>query len=342
MANDYMAWATNGPLPHNPRLAREQVWRDTQGQTGINGPLSFECRAAPSPSGVVHVMPGGATIAATPEHQTMSTGYTDAPFQSYGVTSYQTIEVPIPQTTSAGPRLDTIGIIINDPEFEGTFDDVDWDNHRIWDVHRIPNASVGATRPHHFGAVGRPFLPLAQVHLPASRTYVTNDDIRDIRFLANRREDTQTALQEANPTEQNTVLRPSQTNWFDLAEIEGFIVPQWATHVKINGEITTATSREGAVNGLCRIGFNATTGWYNGVETNFREGSPWDRFQIPFASRIAIDDDARNTGRTARVRVQLRRSGGDGDLLIPTWNDYSSFIKITAVFEEAPRDTIAS
>lgn len=336
--NTNAVWAANGEFSMSAERAREVAWALSGGQTGIVGPESLQVRATPTPGGNVRVLRGMFTMAATPEHLMMQTGYTSAPWQSYMRGVYQTQEVEISSTGSSGGRIDVVGIEINDPQYEGTTDSVDWENHQFWRIRVIEGANQGWNRPHHFGHLGRPFLPLARINIPANTGTITNSMITDLRFLAVERERTREFLEAANPGTGNLVIGPSQTDWVSLPETTGLSVPQWATHVQLKASLTSArVTGSGTMSGFMRIQFTADTGWQSTEPTIIRADGSFNQINFMSAGRFALDYDGRNTGRDARVRVQIRRSGGTADLTIPNFEAHTSWIDGRVIFEESPR-----
>lgn len=308
MANESVVWAVNG-ASHDAQLAREQTWINTGGQTGIVGPASLEVRAQPTPGGSVRVMPGGFAIAATPGG---SVGYTNAPWQSYGKAVYQTTTVAIAPTGSSGSRTDVVGIIINDPQYEGTSGSVDYETHQFWSFHVIQNANAFSNRAEQFG-LSRPFLPLAQVTIPANTATITNAMITDLRFLAVERSAQDSVVQ--RPSEDRTLNVFSTPQYVSLDQINSIVIPQWATHVKLDGEIVgAAATGSGDVNGITRFAFSPGSGNKYTGSVPFNESNSWSRFSLPAFGTIALDDNDR--GRRAFIRFQVQRTSGAGGLSI--------------------------
>lgn len=342
--NDTAVWAAAGDFDTDPARARELAWIATGGQTGIVGPESLRVVRSPAPDGNVRILPGGFAIAATPEHLFMSTGYTSAPWQSYMRAIYDTQVVPIRSTGSSGGRVDTVGIVIDDPQYEGTSDSVDWNSHQFWRVHVIENAPVGSTRPHHFGSLGRPFMPLAQLQIPANKTVVDEETlIRDLRFMAVERERTREYSEPANPGSGNLEIPSGHTDWFSFPEIGGVAVPQWATHLQVKAHLTSLRVQGGTASGFMRAQFTADTGWQSTEPTIIRASGTFDQLSFMTVGRIPLDYDSRNTGRDGRIRLQIRRtSGGGGRIVIPSFDAHSSQMDVRAIFEEAPRSSAGS
>jgi len=328
MANENVVWAVSG-ADHDPQLAREQTWINTGGQTGIVGPSSLEVRAQSTPGASVRVMPGGFAIAATPGG---SVGYTSAPWQSYGKALYQTNTVPIRATGSSGSRTDVVGIVINDPQYEGTADsmsDQQLEDHQFWSFHVIENASSSANRAEQFG-LSRPFLPLARVVVPANTQTITNAMITDLRFLAVERSAQDSVVQ--RPASSQTLNVFSTPQWVSLDQINSIIIPQWATHVKLDGEIVgAAATGSGNVNGETRFSFSPGTGNKYTNSVPFNESDAWSRFSLPAFGTIKLDNNDR--GRRAFIRFQVRRTTGSGGLSVSS--DLAAY-RVRVSFVENP------
>lgn len=330
-------WAANGEFSMSAERAREVVWALGGGQTGIVGPESLQVRAADTPGSNVRVLPGVFTMAATPEHLTMQTGYTSAPWQSYMRGVYQTQEVEINPTGSSGGRIDVVGIEINDPQYEGN-DSPDWENHQFWRVRVLEGANQGWNRPHHFGHLGRPFLPLARITIPANTGTITNSMITDLRFMAVEREKTVEFLEPVNTGSSNLQIGAGQTDWYSFPAVQGIVVPQWATHVMVKGSLTSyRVTGSGTASGSARAQFTAWTGWQSTQETSFREDGSFQQSSLHVGGRFSLDYDARNTGRSGQVRLQVRRAGGSAVMEVPPHSVATSWFEGRVIFEESPR-----
>lgn len=234
MPNEHMVLAVNAPVPHNPRLLRNAAWSQHGGQTGIVGPYSLEVRAQDIPGEAVQVLPGSFVIAANPGG---TSGYRSLPRQAYTGDVEQTRTVNIRRNGSSSARTDVIGIIINDPEVEGTLERMtedDLKNHRFWDFHVIENYPWNTSTPASYG-LSRPFVPLARVKLPPNRADVRAEDITDLRFLASRFYDTApfsyTPLAERNFTGPGT---------FTINVDQQIPIPQYATRLVLDARVDKA------------------------------------------------------------------------------------------------------
>ncbi|MDS2172528.1 hypothetical protein [Nesterenkonia sp. CL21] len=328
VANDSTLWAVNGPVETDARQPRHFAHSALGGQTGIIGPLSCEVLAQPTPNNTVRILPGGFCIEAN--HGGGPLGYPEAPRQMYVHDLMQTISQEIDPTDSSGGRIDVVGIVIDDPQFEGTTELIDWETHRFWRPHVAKGVSSIANRPQHFPEVGRPFLPLARVTIPASTATITQDMITDIRFLAVERTKFDTIVQ--RPDESRTLTTSNASDYVSLDQIRSIIIPQWATHVKLDGEIIgCAATGSGDVNGRVRFVFSPGTGNKYTGSVPFNESNAWSRFTLPAFGTIPLDDNER--GRRSFFRFQVQRTTGSGGLSIAS---HLTAYKIRVTFVEDP------
>ena len=336
---DNAIWAVTGP-EHDARMARELAWIATGGQTGIVGPDSCEVRAQNTPNNTVRIMPGGVSITATSERGNI--GYTSAPWQAYMRSIYEPLTVEIDSTGSSGGRTDVVGIVVDDPEFEGTSPDPD--EHQYWRPHVVRNAGQNATRPEHFASLGRPFLPLAQVRIPSSTATITNSMITDLRFLAVSRSESHDLLDVANAGSSSHIVIPSsQSNWQYIHTIENVPVPRWATLAKVHVMLGPVYTRGGAANGEFRLRNEGLgSGFWHTQPSAFVEpdhteqtgGSP--RFYLHTAGNFSIARS--NQGGTATLGLQVRRTGSrPGEFVIPSPDHFICRVVGRVTFEESAR-----
>lgn len=332
---DNAIWAVTGP-EHDARMARELAWIATGGQTGIVGPESLEVVAQPTPNNTVRIMPGGFSIAAT--SQSAAIGYTSAPWQSYMRAIYEPLTVEIGSTGSSGGRTDVVGIVVDDPEFEGTSPDVD--AHQYWRPHVVRNAGNNATRPEHFASLGRPFLPLAQVRIPASTATITNSMIHDIRFLAVSRSETRDLPAIINNRAESIIIPSTQSAWQTIHTVDPIPVPQWATNAKIALNIGPVHTVDGAAHGEFRFAMTRWTAvptrWVQMSTVGIQGAAP--RFYLHSSGNVGL---ARSTaGGTISMDLQIRRTEGStrtGRFIVPGSDVNICRLELRVTFEEAPR-----
>lgn len=328
MAIDNIVWAVRGP-DSDPQLAREEVWNNSGGQTGVNGPASLEVRATPTPGENVQVLPGGFTAAATPGG---SVGYTSAPFQSYSRTIAQTNTIKINPTGSSGSRTDVIGIAIRDPQFEPGLNPPNLNEHQYWQLHKIENANAFSNRVHQFG-LSFPFIPLARITIPANTATITDAMITDLRFVARENFKQDHVVQ--RPSQSRTLNVHTNPQWISLDQVSSIIIPQWATHATIGGSIKgAAATGSGDVNGETRIAFSPGTGNKFTGSIPFNESNSWSRFELPAGGTVALDDNDR--GRRCFIIFQVRRTSGAGGLSIA---QQLALYDFTVSFSENPTAT---
>lgn len=334
MANDNVVYSVNGAT-HDPQLFREQAWINSGGQTGVVGPGSLEVLAQPTPGGSVRVLPGGFSIAATPGG---TAGYTDAPWQSYAKALYQTSTVEIRPTGSSGPRVDVVGIVINDPQFEGTAEsmsDEELEAHQFWSFHVIENAPASTTTAAGFG-LPRPFLPLARINIPANTATITNAYITDLRFLAVRR--TQTDIYTYTPNRVRSMTGPGEFTETVDREIP---IPQWATRLVVHGAIngmaltgTPSTDVSGNARAMIVVGDGSVSSNVFELEaTQFYElDQPrFNRITIPISGIWNIPASRR--GQNLRIFWRINMTNRPGTL---TFFETGARFDLTLHFEESP------
>lgn len=335
---DNSIWSANGaPVPAH--LAREQLWLASGGQTGVIGPESCEVVAQENPDGTVRILPGGFSIAATSPRAAI--GYTSAPWQSYGRSLYDPVTVEISPTSSAGGRTDVVGIVIHDPDFEGLeLEGEELAAHQFWRPHVVQNAGNNATRPEHFASLRRPFLPLAQIRIPASTGTITDAMIHDIRFLAVARTHAEELIQDLSETSHRSIPA-SQTAWTTVASFEGIQQPQWATIVKVAMMLGPVYALDDSVNGQFRVRTTGPSG--NPVSTapslfvETLQGAS-ERFYMHAAGVINLGATA--AGGLGNFELQIRRtntSARTGRLIIPSNDTQVCRAVGRLTYEETPR-----
>ena len=355
--SDTSIWSANG-APLSARMAREQLFLSSGGQTGIVHPDSLEVVAQGTPDNTVIIQPGTFVAVATPPGAAV--GYTTAPWQSYGRSIYDPQVVEIDPTTSSGGRTDVVGILIEDPEFDGTYDAEDYTDeelrdilmeHRYWRPYVARNVGTSATRPEHFASLRKPFVPLAQINIPRSTGTIENSMITDIRFMAVHRTETNDLISPSGAFENTMNIRPTDTSWQTVYEFDNIQIPQWATGSKIymrlgpvyvindaaNGEFRLRVSRDGGAS------VSAAHAWVEPDPTAVPGGSP--RFYMEAAARMAIPRSV--AGGANKIELQVRRihpSGGsrNGTLVIPGNHLWVVRASGRVTYEEAPLRTQGS
>lgn len=336
--NDNSIWSASG-APISASMAREQLWLTTGGQTGVIGPWSLEVTAQEAPNNTVRINPGSFAIAATLDRYAV--GYTSAPWQSYGRSIHEPINVPISPTGSSTGRTDVVGIVIRDPEWDGLeLSEAELADHSFWEPYVAENVGDAATRPEHFAGLGRPFLPLAQVKVPRNTTAIDKTMITDLRFLAVSRSHTRDLVQEVSDTS-HFHIPATQTDWLTVATFSGIQQPQWATVLRISMMLGPVYTIDDGANGQFRVrtsndqGGVASTAQSLFVET--LTGAS-ERFYMHASGVINLGLGA--AGGNGTFELQIRRTNTSvrtGRLVIPS-NDTQICRAVGRVtYEEIPR-----
>lgn len=340
--SDTSIWSANG-APISARMAREQLYLSSGGQTGVIHPDSLKVSAQGTPDNTVLIQPGSFAITAT--SRTAAIGYTSAPWQSYGRSVYESMTVELDPTGSSGGRTDVIGIIIEDPEFDGLdLTEEQLRNHPFWRPYVVRNAGNNATRPEHFASLRKPFLPLAQVRIPASTGTFTDAMIHDIRYMAITRSQRIPLIDDARPDGSSLTLRPEDTQWTTVTTFDDIQVPQWASQCVVEMMLGPVYTTGGAANGQFRV---RTTGENNVVSTRaFDFVEPDHREQTGGSQRIYLHAAATislarvTAGAFSKFELQIRMRPAPnrtGRLVVPSNTLYTCRAVGSATYEEAPR-----
>lgn len=167
-------WATSGGVDgqggaHNSvELARVGMYAGTQGATGIIEPTDLKVIALPVPGGAVRVLKGTGVIKST---------YPNTFGQSYAVQEDGYTDVPVSATGSGDTVTKYVYIRIDDSQYYG---------QAPADVENGPYNSyqVSTSLP-----TIQPYLLLAKINQPASRSDIQPDMIEDMREVAVPRKD---------------------------------------------------------------------------------------------------------------------------------------------------------
>lgn len=334
MALQRIPWAVNGPnVPHSATLARQANFAALGGQTGIVGPYSLEVVAGEAPGPYVEVMPGSGTI--TYAHGSRQTvGYASAKDQLVPVRNDSKHRVDIAPTTSAGGRVDLVCVVINDPEFEGTAGDLtpeQWADHEFVRFHVIQGVGNSVRFPFEFRRLGRPVLPLARVHIPASTAAITDDMIRDVRFMAQAQKDW-----EGQWRQQAQTVTIDTSSYREVVRFGGILMPQWATHCRVSGTASsmivqgTGTGTfTGQLRGVANFGQEDRFRWTTYIREEQVTGGT--RLDLPIQGWFHVFPNER--GRTGEFWLEARRTYGDRRL---TFQEQKARYDLTFFFSEAP------
>lgn len=337
-------WAVNGPnVAHSATLARQANFAALGGQTGIVGPDSLEVVAGETTGPFVDVMPGSGVITyAQGRGNSQNMAYAQAKDQLVPVRNDALERVDIAPTTSAGGRTDLVCVVIDDPEFEGTSDSVDYSDHQFARFHVIRGVNERTRYPWQLQGLPRPTLPLAQVRIPASTAAITNDMIHDMRRVAVTRSTTVPIVHRLTNAG-HWDIGPDQTEWLDLVTLRDIEVPEWATRAKIiltlSHLVTVGNLTSG---GLARVAITTGNGTSAGNAANWvlSGAGPGENARHPLTVMSDVRMNPRNTpGRPMDVSFQLRRTYSatrSGTLRIMDYDTHTTMLGGSIVFEEAP------
>lgn len=317
MALQRIPWMVNGgsaegqQVEHSAVLARQQNFASLGGQTGIVSPDSMEVVAGDVPGGFVDILPGSGTItyAQGVDHDR---AYASAQSQLVPVRNETLTRVEIAPTSSAGGRVDMVCVEINDPELEGTAGSVDFGTHEFVRVRVVQNVAQDARYPWELSSLPRPLLPLARVHIPASTATITDEMIRDIRFMSVARSEARNAFV-ITPTTKDV----TSSTFEQVISIPGIRVPQWATHGMVSGMLSGAQVIHGtgtSIIGQVRTRLNPDVGGLRGFMTFFREDSGVNQNRIGIPLHASFHVYKAERGKHVELVFDARRTGGGAAL----------------------------
>lgn len=220
-------WAITGSR-FTADAARAETFKSTGGARGVTLPGDLKVTATGTPSNMVQIAPGGATLPA---------GYPQAPGQSYGVLKPATETLAVPATGSGAAATRYLILRVTDPQFEGSAPanplDGPYDSYQL--VSSITNLPY-------------PYVHLATINQPASTATITNAMIYDARKLVAPRETRQLYCNvpvTQDLTSTTFIVWPSYAPFVD--------VPDWATHVTAVARVHGASMVSGTSYGLMRL-----------------------------------------------------------------------------------------
>lgn len=161
-----------------------------------------------------------------------------------------------------------------------------------------------------------PFLPLAQLRLPANTTTVTSDLLTDLRKLARPRAIEVIEHIDNAPDNSLNTLQPAWENW-PSSVFYDVDIPEWAVRAKITGFVEGARHTKAGQGGLrvTLVGVGSTK------VTNINESAPTsganDRKHYSLGGEIAIPSSARGT--TVRVKIEGNHNASPGFLTTDSW-----------------------
>ena len=294
-------WFIGGGAEHTPESARRLVYTSTGGAEGVGGVNDLKVMPLAVPGAGVRVVVGSCLI---------KSRYVGGETQTYMGTVYEQETVSIAPTGSGSARSDLIVLRVEDPFAAGS----PWptpspvETAPYVHVRVISGVPDGTTRLQNVpGYANDTALTLARIDMPVSTGTVTSAMITDLRSLAQPRNKS-FRHREAAPPSDSDLTSASATQWPPVGVWVN--VPEWATHVWLNGEISGAIATSPASSGdlWLRFGPTITT-----QITSYNEQAGFgSRLAYPVGSKIAIPEAMRGT--SVQIVPFGKRNAGTGGL----------------------------
>lgn len=298
-------WFIGGGAEHTPESARRLVYASTGGSEGVGGVNDLKVMPLAVPGGGVRVVVGSALI---------KSRYIGGETQTYMGTVYQEETVSVAATGSGAGRSDLVVMRVEDPFAAGS----PWDTPTPIEtspyihIRVISGVPAGTTRLQDVpGYTNDTALTLARIDIPASTGTIIPAMIIDLRKLAQPR--TQTYRHRENAPAENADM--SSSTFVQWPPVGIWVaIPEWATHVWLNGELAGANAVNSAISGEIRLRFGPTI-VTNPTAVNEQTGFG-SRINYPLGSKLPIPESMRGT--SVQIIPQARRTGGSG-LLRSYW-----------------------
>lgn len=311
MATVFKRWpyALNQPGYDYPaEYFRAQHFDATSGGNGVSSPAACKVVAKQAPDGTVLILPGGATAVST---------YAGAENQSYQMTVFQPIVFEIPPTGSgSGGRHDLLVLRVSDPQYgdyppgaprrELTAEEAA--EYDFWYPFLIQGTN--STRPLDF-----PHVRLAHIRRNPNTTVVTDDDIRDLRELANPK--TFLHMRANQLLHADTESVSSQSDVWPTNATHSILFPEWATRLHVSATWGTIRSHErygdagNPANGTVQVRFTHPDGSAYHTQAslwNFSGEQDSERISVVLGDNRPVP--AKYRGETVRVDMLGNKRGG--------------------------------
>ncbi|MET9053304.1 hypothetical protein ABZW50_19380 [Streptomyces bacillaris] len=225
---------------HPAEQFRALVQDLARGAEGITEGADLKVSQLGTPGAGVQVASGSGVIR----------GRADAYQGSYAVRNQGTDTVDI-APTGGSPRSDMLIVRVEDPQYEGSLDP-EADQIDYFQV--ISNVSSSATTI----PDGRTGIPLARIDIPASTGTITNAMIKDIRRMANPRQ--QRVLLTQSPSSLSTDISGTSGTFTNFSTAAGWsvAVPDWASTVVLSLAVGQIRYNTAAFFGGIRATFGAS------------------------------------------------------------------------------------
>lgn len=297
---DPTAWFIQAARDHPPELLRTAAYVWTGGAEGIVAPGDLRVSALDAAGGQVRISPGAAVV---------RNRHPEARSESYVIRAPGFCYVDIPATTS--PRVDLIGLRIDDPQYEGVngpdneTEAETWRFTRPFRVHNVSGANLALAQRGQLD-LGFPHYFPAYVQLPANTgigaNAVTNAMIGSLRELAQPR--SKPVIEIGQPTPEDALtggLSELGRPWPDYRP--DIRVPTWATNATTIVTLSSIGQRVGAAQGY----FTAVLGGLRATNIGFDLDAPatgGSRHTLVVAGGFDVRSLA---GRTVQIQTEARK-----------------------------------
>lgn len=296
-------WFIGGGAEHTPESARRLVYASTGGAEGVGGATDLQVAPLAVPGGGVRVTVGSALIRSL---------YVGGDTQTYMGTVYEQETVAIAATGSGAGRSDLIVLRVEDPFAAGS----PWDPPGEEDIALAPYVFVRVISGVPSGTKRVQDVPghetdtavtLARIDLPASTGTVTAGEIVDLRRLGQPRTATVRARETA-PASNSDLSSGTAVQWPPVGT--WVPVPEWATHVWLNGEVSGAVALNAASSGDLWLRFGPSLA--TAVTPYNEQGAFGGRLSYPVGAKIEVPPALRGT--SVQVIPMAKRNAGTGIL----------------------------
>lgn len=294
-------WFIGGGAEHTPESARRLVYASTGGAEGVGGANDLKVLPLAVPGAGARVVIGSGLI---------KSNYVGGETQTYMGTVYTQETVSIAATGSGAGRSDLIIMRVEDPFAAGS----PWDTPTPIEtspyihIRVISGVPAGTTRVQDVpGRATDTALTLARIDLPASTATVTEAMITDLRSLAQPRTKTFRHRENA-PATNSDMSSDTAVQWPPVGVWVN--IPEWATHVWLNGEVSGAIALSAASSGDLWLRFGPTL--TTQITPYNEQGGFGSRLSYPVGSKIAIPEALRGT--SVQVVPFAKRNAGTGSL----------------------------
>lgn len=243
-------WPMNQEWPlgdgYGAQIERAAHFAKTSGGTGVDHPTASKVVAQEAPDNTVLILPGGGSI---------KSPYPGAEGQSYYVPHMEPITLELPPTgSSSAGRHDLLVMRMHDPEYgdyppgapQRELTPEEAAQYDFWYPHIEPGFSS-------YRELDYPHYRLAHIRRAPNTTIITDDDIHDLRKLANPQKDIHMFARNLYLSEEQS-LHSAERVWPEVGTHTAYI-PEYATHMYLQASWGTVRSHEESGSGRLAQGW---------------------------------------------------------------------------------------